>query len=119
MRRSIQDILDQHHKLTHVVNNAGGQFASPAGGISSKGWRSVVDLNLTGTFQVCRAAYDLWMSENGGVICNVIVPMQNGWVDLVTVLTVDVGVFTFHPSTHRSACPDSRIWLIVVLLVPV
>lgn len=39
-----------------LVNNAGGQFFSPAEAISPKGWRAVIDTNLTGTFLMCQAA---------------------------------------------------------------
>lgn len=38
-----------------LVNNAGGQFAAPALEISANGFRSVVDLNLNGTFHMTQA----------------------------------------------------------------
>jgi NAD(P)-dependent dehydrogenase (short-subunit alcohol dehydrogenase family) len=39
-----------------LVNNAGGQFPKLAVDMSVNGWRSVVDLNLTGTF-ICSQAF--------------------------------------------------------------
>ncbi len=39
-----------------LVNNAGGQFPKLAIDMSVNGWRSVVDLNLTGTF-ICSQAF--------------------------------------------------------------
>ena len=38
-----------------LVNNAGGQFAAKALDISANGFRSVVDLNLNGTFHMTQA----------------------------------------------------------------
>lgn len=38
-----------------LVNNAGGQFTAPALDITTNGFRSVVDLNLTGTFNMSKA----------------------------------------------------------------
>ncbi|WP_347268823.1 SDR family oxidoreductase [Paracoccus sp. (in: a-proteobacteria)] len=38
-----------------LVNNAGGQFAAKAIDISANGFRSVVDLNLNGTFHMTQA----------------------------------------------------------------
>jgi citronellol/citronellal dehydrogenase len=35
----------------------------------------VVETNLTGTFQCCQAAYNVWMEKNGGVIVNIIADM--------------------------------------------
>ena len=59
---SIVAMLDAIRSLgmvvTHLVNCGGGQFLSPAENISSKGWKSVVDLNLNGTFQMIKATFD-------------------------------------------------------------
>lgn len=42
-------IIETHGGLNGgVVNNAGGQFASPLTGINQKGWETVVRTNLTG-----------------------------------------------------------------------
>ena len=65
--------------LHGVVNNAGGQFLSPAGEISPNGWRSVIDLNLTGTFLVSRAAYRAFFAESGGSIVNIVSEMWRGF----------------------------------------
>lgn len=39
----------------HLVNNAGGQFASKAEDISANGFRAVMDLNVQGTWQMSAA----------------------------------------------------------------
>ena len=39
-----------------LVNNAGGQFLSPAEAITPKGFRTVIDLNVQGTWQMTHAA---------------------------------------------------------------
>ena len=62
------------------MNNAGGQFGSPAAAaISSKGWRSVVDLNLTGTFLMSRAVHAASMADAGGAIVSIVAPVENGF----------------------------------------
>lgn len=76
----VQKIISQYGKLTHLCNNAGGQFLSSAAQISPRGWRSVIDLNLNGTWNVTRAVYDLWMGNHGGSIVNVILDHRNGFV---------------------------------------
>ena len=43
-------------KIDIHVNNAGGQYPGPAEDLSAEGWRSVIDLNLSGTFYCCQAA---------------------------------------------------------------
>ena len=39
----------------HLVNNAGGQFAARADEISPNGFHAVMDLNVQGTWQMCRS----------------------------------------------------------------
>lgn len=50
----VATVLADHGRIDLLVNNAGGQFPSPAEQISPNGWRTVVDLNLNGTFLVTR-----------------------------------------------------------------
>lgn len=57
---------DRHGRLDVVINNAGGQFSSPAVDISPKGWAAVVETNLYGTWYVMQAAARRWLAEDEG-----------------------------------------------------
>ena len=61
------------------MNNSGGQFPSPASAISANGWRTVIDLNLNGTFLCCKEAYNSGMAQQGGAIVNIVCDMNNGF----------------------------------------
>jgi NAD(P)-dependent dehydrogenase (short-subunit alcohol dehydrogenase family) len=54
------------------VNNAGGQYPGPAEELSAEGWRSVIDLNLNGTFYCAQAAARQMMRTGGGAIVNIV-----------------------------------------------
>ncbi len=54
--RFLDGVLDRHGRLDVRVNNAGGQCLSPAEAITPKGFRTVVDLNVQGTWQMTHAA---------------------------------------------------------------
>lgn len=55
-----------------LVNNAGGQFAQAAAQITAKGWRAVIENNLTGSWLMMQAAATRWIAaERGGTIVNV------------------------------------------------
>jgi citronellol/citronellal dehydrogenase len=49
-------VLERHGRIDVLVNNAGGQFLSPAEGITPKGFRTVIELNVQGTWQMTHAA---------------------------------------------------------------
>jgi peroxisomal trans-2-enoyl-CoA reductase len=75
----IKHILHHYKALHLLVNNAGGQFVCSAEELSSKGFQAVVQTNLTGTFHVCRAAYEQYMRDNGGgSIVNITLGNRNG-----------------------------------------
>lgn len=51
-----------------VVSGAAGNFVAPALGMSANGFRTVVDIDLNGTFNVFRAAYDLLNKPGASLI---------------------------------------------------
>ena len=50
MKNLVTTTISKFGGIDFLVNNAGGQFPSPAEAISTKGWKAVIDTNLTGTF---------------------------------------------------------------------
>lgn len=75
-----------------LVNNAGGQFLSPAESISPKGWHAVIETNLTGAFNMSRAAYLHGMRERGGAIINIVADMWRGFPGMAHTGAARAGV---------------------------
>lgn len=86
------EIVSDHGRLDGVVNNAGGQFPSPAEKISAKGWRAVIDTNLSGTFFVCQSAFNHWMGQHGGAIVNIAADVWVGYPGLAHTGAARAGV---------------------------
>ena len=59
--QSVEEAFDQavarFGKLDIVISGAAGNFVAPALGMSANGFRTVVDIDLNGTFNVFRASY--------------------------------------------------------------
>jgi NAD(P)-dependent dehydrogenase (short-subunit alcohol dehydrogenase family) len=55
---SVQATRDAFGKIDFVVAGQAGNFYAPVTGMSSKGFRTVVDIDLTGTFNVFKAAFE-------------------------------------------------------------
>ena len=53
-----------------VVNSAAGNFLAPAATLSANGFRAVVDIDLCGTFNACRAAF-AHLAKRGGVVVSI------------------------------------------------
>lgn len=79
VKKLVLDTIKRFGKIDFLVNNAGGQFPSPAENISLKGWNAVVETNLTGTFLCCRETFNNWMKDHGGIIVNIIADMWKGF----------------------------------------
>jgi citronellol/citronellal dehydrogenase len=68
----VQAIVLAQGRIHGLVNNAGGQYISPAAQISAKGWDAVVATNLTGGFLLARECYLQSMQAHGGAIVNIV-----------------------------------------------
>jgi citronellol/citronellal dehydrogenase len=74
----VRRIIAHFGQVNFLVNNAGGQFASPIEKISAKGFDAVVRTNLLGGFLMARECYTQWMAAKGGAIVNMVADMWNG-----------------------------------------
>ncbi len=79
VEQCLETVVNHFGRLDFLVNNAGGQFPSPAQAIKPKGWRAVIETNLTGTFLMSQAAYNRYFGEHGGAVVNIIANMWNGF----------------------------------------
>lgn len=64
--------LERFSEVDFLVNNAGGQFMAQPFNITDNGWRSVVDLNLNGTWNVTSRFMRPMMQRGSGAIVNVV-----------------------------------------------
>jgi NAD(P)-dependent dehydrogenase (short-subunit alcohol dehydrogenase family) len=69
---AVDGVVAEHGRLDALVNNAAGNFISPAEDLSPNGWRAVVDIVLNGTFYCTRAAAQHMLAARRGAILNVI-----------------------------------------------
>ncbi|MEN9628138.1 MAG: hypothetical protein RJA10_1365 [Pseudomonadota bacterium] len=78
VKAAVAGVVAQHGPVHGLVNNAGGQFPSPLGGISKKGFDAVVASNLTGGFLMMRELFNQSMERHGGAIVNMTADFRNG-----------------------------------------
>jgi citronellol/citronellal dehydrogenase len=76
--RVVADALEAFGRIDVLVNNAGGQFISPAESISPKGFRAVTRLNLDATWYLSTrvAAEAMIPAGYGKIICITMTPRR-------------------------------------------
>jgi peroxisomal 2,4-dienoyl-CoA reductase len=70
VEKAIAETVAHFGKIDIVVNGAAGNFLAPAESLSPNGFGTVVDIDLKGTFNVCRAAF-AQLKEHQGQILNI------------------------------------------------
>jgi peroxisomal 2,4-dienoyl-CoA reductase len=71
VNRVVGAVVERFGGLDVVVNNAAGNFPAPITDISPNGFKAVVDIDLLGTYNVSKAAFDAWLGDHGGNIVNI------------------------------------------------
>jgi len=67
---ALQTTRDRYGEIDIVLCGAAGNFPAPALGMSANGFKAVVDIDLLGTFNTCRAAFE-HLRKPGASIANI------------------------------------------------
>ncbi|WP_101843722.1 2,4-dienoyl-CoA reductase [Halobacillus sp. Marseille-P3879] len=73
VEKMVNQTVEVFGQIDHLVNNAAGNFITPAEKLSANGWNSVINIVLNGTFYCSQAVGKYWI-ENGikGSILNMV-----------------------------------------------
>ena len=89
----VEDVLRTFGQLDVVINNAAGNFPVPISDLSPNGFKAVVDIDLLGTVNVSKAAFDLWLRDHGGAVVNISAAIQyRGMARQAHVVSAKAGV---------------------------
>lgn len=64
----IRLVIEKFGKIDVLVNNAGKATQGKITELSAEDWQSAIDVNLTGTFYVCKAAMPYLIKSKGNII---------------------------------------------------
>ena len=82
-----------HGRLDILVNSAGGQFPQAAIDFSVKGWNTVINTNLNGTWYMMQAAAQRWRDrKHPGSIVNIVVVTTHGLYGIAHSIAARSGV---------------------------
>ena len=76
----IADVQREHGRIDLLVNNAAGNFYAPSETLSANAWKSVIEIDLYGTFFCSQAVLPVMRVQGGGVIVNISMTLHyRGW----------------------------------------
>ena len=73
VEKAFQTARDAYGELDILVCGAAGNFPAPALGMSSNGFKAVLDIDVLGTFNACRAAFE-HLRKPGASVINISAP---------------------------------------------
>jgi 2,4-dienoyl-CoA reductase [(3E)-enoyl-CoA-producing], peroxisomal len=69
--KAVAATVERFGGLDTLVNGAAGNFLAPAAALSPNGFRTVIDIDLVGTFHACRAAFEHLRGSGRGAVINI------------------------------------------------
>jgi peroxisomal 2,4-dienoyl-CoA reductase len=93
VRTVIARVAEERGRLDLLVNNAAGNFYAPSATLSPNAWRSVVEIDLFGTFYCSQAVAPVMRSQGGGRIVNISMTLHyRGWPQMAHATAAKAGV---------------------------
>ncbi|XP_012593257.2 peroxisomal 2,4-dienoyl-CoA reductase [(3E)-enoyl-CoA-producing] isoform X1 [Microcebus murinus] len=74
---AVDQALKEFGKIDILINCAAGNFLCPAGALSFNAFKTVMDIDTIGTFNVSRVLYEKFLQDHGGVIVNITATLGN------------------------------------------
>ena len=108
VQAAVQMAVERFGSLDILVNNAAGNFICPTAEMTPRGWKTVIDIDLNGTFHGCHAAYPhLKASPYGGNIISIIT-MQGvtGWPGAAHCAAAKAGILSLSRTLAVEWGPD-------------
>ena len=107
VRTVFAEVAEQHGRLDLLVNNAAGNFYVPSESMSPNAWRSVVEIDLFGTFFCAQAAMPHMRASGGGSIVNISMTLHyRGWPQMAHATAAKGGIDALTRTLAVEWAPD-------------
>lgn len=88
-----KEVHDAHGRIDLLVNNAAGNFYAPSESLSSNAWKSVIEIDLFGTFYCTQAVFPYMKAQGGGRVVSTSMTLHyRGWPLMAHATAAKAGV---------------------------
>jgi len=89
----IADVQREYGRIDLLVNNAAGNFYAPSESLSANAWKSVIEIDLYGTFFCSQAVLPVMRAQGGGAIVNISMTLHyRGWPLMAHATAAKAGI---------------------------
>lgn len=93
VKQMVADVHDTHGRIDLLVNNAAGNFYAPSETLSANAWKSVIEIDLYGTFFCSQAVMPVMKARGGGCIINISMTLHyRGWPLMAHATAAKAGI---------------------------
>ncbi len=93
VQQMMADVAAMHGRIDLLVNNAAGNFYAPSESLSANAWKSVIEIDLYGTFFCSQAVLPAMRAGGGGSIVNISMTLHyRGWPLMAHATAAKAGI---------------------------
>ena len=88
-----KEVHAAHGRIDLLVNNAAGNFYAPSESLSANAWKSVIEIDLYGTFYCTQAVFPYMKAQGGGRVVSTSMTLHyRGWPLMAHATAAKAGV---------------------------
>ncbi len=89
----VEEVRERHGRIDVLVNNAAGNFYVPSESMSANAWKSVVEIDLFGTFYCSQAVVPVMKEQGSGCIVSVSMTLHyRAWPQMAHAVSAKAGI---------------------------
>ncbi|MBC7673459.1 MAG: SDR family oxidoreductase, partial [Polaromonas sp.] len=93
VRTVVGEVAAAHGRIDLLVNNAAGNFYAPSETLTENAWKSVIEIDLYGTFFCSQAVLPVMKAQGGGSIVNISMTLHyRGWPLMAHATAAKAGI---------------------------
>jgi peroxisomal 2,4-dienoyl-CoA reductase len=93
VRAMVEQVTDTRGRIDLLVNNAAGNFYAPSESLTPNAWKSVVEIDLYGTFFCSQAVVPVMKQQGGGRIVSISMTLHyRGWPQMAHATAAKAGI---------------------------